>query len=174
MLPKQEITTRKPRTKSLEEALAALMRLCARAEKCEGDARRLMRRWGLRDEEAAKVLTRLVAERFIDDRRYAALFVREKMQLSGWGIYKIRAALQRKEVAREIIDAALAEVDGARMGDRLCEQLRRKLRTTRAQTPYELRNKLFRYGLSLGYEFDTVREAVASVMQTNNDLCEDF
>ncbi len=174
MLPKQTINTRKPHTKTPEEALAALMRLCARAEKCEGDARRLMRRWGLRDEEAAQVLTRLVADRFIDDRRYATLFIREKMQLSGWGIYKIRAALQRKEISREIIDATLTEVDTTRMEDRLREQLHRKLRTTRAQTPYELRNKLFRYGLSLGYEFDTVREAVTSVIQTNNDLCEDF
>ena len=34
---------RKKRDKTPDEALAALMRLCARAEKSEGDARRLMR-----------------------------------------------------------------------------------------------------------------------------------
>ena len=38
---------KKRRDKSPEQALSALMRLCARAEKSESDARRLMRDWGL-------------------------------------------------------------------------------------------------------------------------------
>ena len=41
-----------PRTKTPEQALAALMRLCARAEKSEGDARRLMRGWGVAEKDA--------------------------------------------------------------------------------------------------------------------------
>ena len=73
------------RTKTPEQALAQLMRLCARAEKSESDARRLMRGWGLDDRAAAEVLDRLVHDRFIDDARYAGAFVREKMRLSGWG-----------------------------------------------------------------------------------------
>lgn len=80
------------RTKTPDQALASLMRLCARAEKSEGDARRLMRGWGLNDGDAERVLARLVNDRFIDDSRYAGAFVREKMRLSGWGEYKIRAA----------------------------------------------------------------------------------
>ena len=60
-----------PRTKTPEQALAALMRLCARAEKSEGDARRLMRGWGVAEKDAEQVLGRLVRDRFIDDSRYA-------------------------------------------------------------------------------------------------------
>ena len=54
------------------------MRLCARAEKSEGDARRLMRGWGVAEKDAEQVLGRLVRDRFIDDSRYAEAFVREK------------------------------------------------------------------------------------------------
>ncbi len=174
MLPKKSITNRAPRTKSAEEALAALMRLCARAEKCEADARRLMRRWGIAPQEAEQVVTRLVRERFIDDSRYAAMFVREKLHLSGWGEYKIRAALQRKEIAPTHINAALAEVDRSQMGARLHEQLQRKLRTVKAKSPFDLRTKLMRYGASLGYDFDTVREAVAACTSNTDDTCDDF
>ena len=39
------------RAKTPEQALAALMRLCARAEKSQDDARRLMRGWGLAERE---------------------------------------------------------------------------------------------------------------------------
>ena len=175
MLPKKPITDRKPRTKSPEQALASLMRLCARAEKCEGDARRLMQGWGVPTQEAEAVLARLVRERFIDDSRYAAMFVREKMHLSGWGIYKIRAALQRKQVDKAHIEAALEQVNPEQMGTRLAEQLRCKLRTVKAKTPYDLRTKLMRYGLSLGYDFETVREAVtACAPNTNDSACDDF
>lgn len=179
MLPKRPKLTA-PRTerksRTPEQALAALMRLCARAEKCESDARRLMRGWGLGEQEAAAVLERLVRERFIDDRRYAAMFVREKLHLSGWGAYKIRTALSRKEIAREAIDEAMAAVDPAAQRPRLEEQLRRKMRTLRCNPPYELRTKLIRYGLSLGYSYETVLDAAASCAQTDNDdePCDEF
>ncbi len=166
--------TPKPRrTKSPDEALTALMRLCARAEKSEGDARRLMRGWGLAVSDAEQVLARLVRERFIDDARYAEAFVREKMRLSGWGEYKIRAALQRKEIARETIDAALAATDRTGMADRLHAQLERKAKMLRVENRYELKNKLIRYGLALGYDYETVHETVASLV-AGPELCDDF
>ena len=161
MLPAE---VKKRRDKTPEQALAALMRLCARAEKSESDARRLMRGWGLAERDAEQVLGKLVRNRFIDDGRYAEAFVREKLRLSGWGAYKIRTALQRKGIRRELIDAA---------GERLAQMLARKARTVRAATPYELKTKLIRYGLSLGYEYEAVLEA-ASAMVRETDTCEDF
>lgn len=161
------------RAKTPEEALAALMRLCARAEKSESDARRLMRGWGLAAADAERVLARLVADRFIDDSRYAGAFVREKTRLGGWGEYKIRAALSRKAIAKTTIDAALMQVDRAAMDERLRGQLARKARTVRAATPYELKTKLIRYGLSLGYDYDAVLDAAAEWIR-NTDLCDEF
>lgn len=164
---------RTPRTKSPDEALAALMRLCARAERSTGDALRLMQRWGLSEGDRQQVLQRLVRDRFIDDARYAGAFVREKFRLSGWGEYKIRAALQRKGIARERIDAALAEADRGDTAGRLKRQLERKARTVRHATPNELKAKLVRYGLSLGYEYEAVLDA-ASEMTKNTEPCDDF
>lgn len=170
---------RERRTKSPEQALAALMRLCARAEKAESDARRLMRGWGLAPADAERIVARLVADRFIDDRRYADAFVREKMRLSGWGAYKIRTALARKEIARETIDEALAAIDPATQRPRLEEQLRRKMRTLRSKTPYELKTKLIRYGLSLGYPYETVLDAASACVRTettanDDEPCDEF
>ena len=157
------------RTKTPDQALASLMRLCARAEKSEGDARRLMRGWGLNDGDAERVLARLVNDRFIDDSRYAGAFVREKMRLSGWGEYKIRAALQRKGVARETIEEALGAADRTGMAERLLE---RKLRLLHCETRYELKNKLMRYGLGLGYDYETVHETVAA-LAADTESCDD-
>lgn len=161
------------RTKSPEQALASLMRLCARAEKCESDARRLLRGWGIGEEEASRIVERLIRDRFIDDGRYAAAFVREKLRLSGWGEYKIRTALQRKRIDRELIDAALAQADRQDMAGRLRQQLERKMRTTRHTTQYELKTKLIRYGLSLGYDYETVLDSAAALV-TDTETCDEF
>ena len=148
------------REKTPEQALAALMRLCSRAEKSSGDAVRLLTRWGIAPADQESVLQRLTGERFIDDRRYAAAFVREKIRLSGWGVHKIRAALAAKRIDRTLIDEALRQLDPAEQKSRLAELLKRKMRTTKADTPFQLKGKLVRYGQSLGYDFDTVMEAV--------------
>lgn len=164
---------RKKKVKTPEQALAALMRLCARAEKSQEDARRLMRGWGLAERDAEGVLAKLVRDRFIDDARYAGAFVREKLRLSGWGGYKIRTALQRKRIDRALIDAALAEADRSGMDERLRRQLERKARTAKYTTQYELKTNLIRYGLSLGYDYETVVEA-ASGLVTDTETCDEF
>ena len=164
---------RKKKVKTPEQALAALMRLCARAEKSQEDARRLMRGWGLAERDAEGVLAKLVRDRFIDDARYAGAFVREKLRLSGWGEYKIRTALQRKRIDRALIDAALAEADRSGMDERLRRQLERKARTVKYTSQYELKTKLIRYGLSLGYDYETVVEA-ASGLVTDTETCDEF
>ena len=164
---------RKKKVKTPEQALAALMRLCARAEKSQEDARRLMRGWRLAERDAEGVLAKLVRDRFIDDARYAGAFVREKLRLSGWGGYKIRTALQRKRIDRALIDAALAEADRSGMDERLRRQLERKARTAKYTTQYELKTKLIRYGLSLGYDYETVVEA-ASGLVTDTETCDEF
>lgn len=153
-------TFQSPRTKSPEEATASLMRLCARAEKCSGDALRLMRRWGVAAEEAQKVLQRLVSERFIDDRRYAEAFVREKSRLSGWGEVKIAATLRTKGIKSDIIATAMAQMEGVDSGEKLLSQLRRKTQSIKYKDAYDLKAKLVRFALSRGFTYDDVLPAV--------------
>ena len=90
-----------------------------------------------------------------------------------WGEYKIRTALQRKGVSKERIDAALSQADRPAMGERLAQQLERKARTVKYTSQYELKTKLIRYGLSLGYDYEAVMDA-ASAMVRETDTCNDF
>ena len=163
------------RTKTPEQALTSLMRLCARAEKSTGDARRLMRGWGVDESAQEEVLRKLIEQRFIDDVRFAGAFVREKVNLSGWGAYKIRAALARKGIDHATVERALAETDTAQSAERLRQQLARKMRSVKAASAYELRTKLMRYGLSLGFDFEAVGDAVnAMIKNSDEEECDVF
>ena len=164
------------RPKTAEQALASLMRLCARAERSSGDAMRLMATWMVPEGDRQRVLQRLIKDRFIDDSRYAEAFVREKSNLSAWGEYKIRATLRRKGIADEIINNALLQMPTEQNIERLTERLKRKMRTIKYDTTYQLKTKLIRHALSLGFSMDDVLKCVEVVMRDINteEECDDF
>ena len=123
-----------------------------------------MRTWGVPEAEQRGVLDKLIADRYIDNRRYAEAYTREKSQLAGWGERKIAMQLRLKGVERETISAVLTELmANDSMAERLHEKLSMKLCTVKAANDYELRGKLLRYALGLGYDYDMAAEAVERV-----------
>lgn len=161
----QKGTIKTPRTKSPEQALSSLMRTCARAERCSSDALRSMRRWGLSDADARGVLERLIRERFIDDGRYAAAYVREKMRFSGWGERKIRAALRAKSIAPKIIDEAMSQMVPEDNASRLRDMLQKKAAKTTSRDLYDLKGKLVRFAIGRGFDLEDVLEVVEEIIR---------
>lgn len=156
------------RPKTPQEALTSLQRLCARAERSSGDALRLMATWEVESSKRKEVLDRLIQDRFIDDRRYAEAFIREKTSLSAWGEYKIRTALRRKGISEEIISHALQDINPQANAERLRERLERKAKNIRFDNTFQLKTKLLRYGLSLGFSMEQVLGSIEQVMQNIN------
>ena len=154
-----------PKAKTPQQALQSLMRMCARSERSSGDALRLMKRWGVADEDARKVLARLQADRFIDDRRFAEAFVRDKLNLSGWGAYKIKLSLRAKGISREVIEEVVAPmIEATDMKERLEEIMQRKLRTLKYTTTYEAKTKLIRFAASRGYDIEEAIECASRIL----------
>lgn len=162
----EQKVVRTKKTKTAEQALQSLMRECARSERSSGDALRLMKRWGLTEEDARKVLVRLQTERFIDDVRYAEAFVRDKLNLSGWGAYKIKMALRSKGVSSDIIESVvapmLAETD---MTERLVEIMERRMRTLKYKSAYDAKAKLIRFAASRGYDMEQAIECASKLIE---------
>ncbi len=152
-----------PKAKSEEQALNSLMALCARAEKSSGDALRLMKKWGVDESSQQRVLEQLIKDRFIDDDRFTGAFIREKRDINGWGVYKIRMELHRKGIDRETIDRHITELDPSQIRDKLIELLTKRLRIVKYENKYQLRDKLLRYGASRGYDFSMLNECIKEV-----------
>ena len=145
-----------------KKVLERLQRQCARMEYCVSDVRRKALKAMEGDAEAAeRIVASLVADRFVDDRRYAAAFAREKSGLSGWGPVKIRSALLARQIPREVIAGALEEIDPDRAAARLEKVLETKWKTL-ADDP-QGRLKLIRFALSRGYDYEPVRPLVERI-----------
>ncbi|MBR4870947.1 MAG: RecX family transcriptional regulator [Alistipes sp.] len=159
-----DVTPRERKTKTAEQALNALMRLCSKAEKSSGDALRLMYTWGVPMAERQGVLQKLIELRFIDDARYAEAYTREKSAIAGWGARKIAQHLYQKGIAKEIVERTIATLEGDDQRAMLEKRLQRKLPSVKAANDYELRGKLLRYALGLGYDYDMVISVIDKVV----------
>lgn len=114
-------------------------------------------------EEAERVVSRLIEEKYVDDRRYAMAFARDKASIAGWGEVKIRHMLQAKGVPMDLINEALEEIDEGKAAARLEKLLEVKLRSLRDDPQKKL--KLLRFALGRGYCYDDARSVLDNLLK---------
>lgn len=145
---------------SEQGAYLQLAQLCARSEHCQYELTEKMRRWEMADEAQARVMARLVAERYVDDERYTRAFVRDKIRYNKWGRRKVEQALWMKRIDKDIQQRVLSEVDDSEYLSVLRPLLRQKRRSVKAASDYELNQKLVKFALSRGFTFDIIRQCI--------------
>lgn len=143
-----------------QEAYLRLTALCAQAEHCQHEMLEKMKKWELADEAQARVMERLIKERYVDDERYTRAFVMDKIRYNKWGRRKVEQALWMKRIDKGIQERVLSEVDDEEYVSALRPLLKQKQRSTKAASDYELRQKLIRFALSRGFGFDIIRQCI--------------
>ena len=146
--------------KTEQDAYLTLAALCAQTEHCQHEMLEKMRRWELPEEEQARVMQRLVNERYVDDERYARAFVKDKVRYNKWGRRKVEQALWQKHIDEDIRQRVLDEVDDEEYLKVLKPLLQQKRRSTKAASDYELNQKLIRFALGRGFTFDIIRQCL--------------
>lgn len=146
--------------KTEQEAYLTLAALCAQAEHCQWEMMEKMRRWEVDDAAQARVMERLVKERYVDDERYARAFVKDKVRYNKWGRRKVEQALWQKHIADDIRSRVLGEVDDEEYLSVLRPLLMQKRKSTKAQSDYELNQKLMRFALGRGFTYDIIRQCI--------------
>jgi regulatory protein len=165
-------------------SLQKLQNYCAKAERCEQDIRRKLMLWNVTQDEAQNIIDELKKDGFIDEKRYCSAYIHDKMMFSKWGMTKIRAALLRKGIDRNIITQELEKYDEIGQNDKLKTILENKLKQLMRSERYailcqngidtdnyeyrkiyyELKNKLLRHAASQGYDYDTAQQVISSVL----------
>ena len=143
-----------------KEAYLQLAALCAQAEHCQQEMRDKMRRWELDETVQNRIVARLVKERYVDDERYARAFVKDKIRYNKWGRRKVQQALWQKHIDADIQQQVLDEIDEKEYLDILRPLLKQKRKSIKAESDYELNQKLVRFALGRGFGFDIIRQCL--------------
>lgn len=136
-----------------KEALLKAEAYCSSAERCRSEVvAKLSGRDGLSAESIEGIVEHLEKEGYLDESRYAAAFVHDKLRFCKWGRMKIKGALIQKGVPRDIIQRALDDIDGDEYEEVLRSVIDSKIRTLKCQSDYERSARLMRFAAQRGFE----------------------
>lgn len=148
----------------MEKVLDRMRNLCSRREYCRSDIMKKVLTALDGDRAAAeKVLDVLVAEKYVDEQRYASAFARDKASLAGWGGTKIRYMLASKGIPRDIVEHALEDIDDSKARTKLEKLMENKFRSLKDDP--QCRLKMLRFGLGRGYAYEEVAEVIDFLMK---------
>ena len=145
---------------SEQEAYLRLAAFCAQAEHCQQEMRDKMKRWNVDETVQNRIIDRLIKECYIDDERYARAFVKDKIRYNKWGRRKVQQALWQKHIDDDIQQRVLDEIDEKEYLDVLLPLLKQKRKSTKADSDYELNQKLVRFALGRGFTYDLIRQCL--------------
>lgn len=147
---------------SYDEILYKLAAKCSVSEQCMSDIEAKLSRYDLTEEERTRILRHLVEEKYIDDRRYAEAFVRDKYRFNKWGRIKIAQGLRMKGIDSKTISTAMKAIDEAEYLDILRDLIKAKRKSTRGKNDYEINGKLVRFATGRGFEYAAIRQCMGT------------
>lgn len=135
---------------------------CSKSEHCISELKQKFQDWQIPAEEHDDIINRLLEERFIDERRYASAYVRDKFHFNHWGKTKISLMLKAKKISSADISEALSEIDDEEYLSSLQNLIDSQRPKIKASSEYELNAKLFRFATSHGYESNLISSILSS------------
>ncbi|MCB0737605.1 MAG: RecX family transcriptional regulator [Bacteroidetes bacterium] len=135
--------------KSLKEYLIKLQRYCAYQERCYQEVREKLNLIGAPFQFHQEIISRLEEENYLNEERFAEMFVRGKFRIKHWGKIKIKQALLAKNINNELIYKALNEINELEYEQTLEKTIRKRNANLK---DFSERDKLFKYLLSRGFE----------------------
>lgn len=99
------------KTPDPDALLKRMAGLCAKSEQCTFDISSKLYKAGLPKEKREEIIEYLIANRYLDDSRFARSFASYKVRFSAWGKRKIRMALAAKRIPSQLISEALDNID---------------------------------------------------------------
>ncbi len=113
-----------------------------------------------------KIVQSLKRDKFLNDEEFVRMWIRERTLIKPKAIRVIKMELKQKGISDEIIDSVMTNDEGLMINDldlalKLAEK---KLRTIHDQSEkFKVKEKLGRYLAGKGFDWDTIKAALASL-----------
>lgn len=143
---------------SPEKAWLKALRYCAFQERSQQEVRDKLYSWGLHRRETEELISRLIAENFLKEERFAEAFAGGKFRIKKWGRNKIRQALKTKQVSEPLIRQALASIPEKEYRSTLRKVLDDRAAKIKQSHPLKRRHQIAAYAVSRGFEPELVWE----------------
>lgn len=112
------------------------------------------------------MLRLLEDEGYLNDERFAEIYVRSKFRQKKWGRHKIKARLTAKRLPLHLIDRELNNLNQDEYEETLADILTKKMKELNLPLK-ESRDKLFRFAQSRGFELSLCIEFLDKMKESD-------
>ena len=111
-----------------------------------------------------EVIDKLIDYKYLDDYRFTKAFIKDKLNFTNWGDYKIKNELKRLGVNEEIIYNNISNIDDNIYYERINKIIDKDISINKKYSGIKLKNKIYNHLLTLGYS----KEKVISIINNYN------
>lgn len=134
------------------EAIKKMEKFCAYQERCTFDVQQKLISLGIEKSGIPAIINELKEQKFLDDQRFAEIFVRSKFKHNNWGEVKIRAALSQKKIDKEIIAEALKQIVSEDNEDKILQLAKQKFSKLKDEDIWKRKQKTASFLISKGFK----------------------
>lgn len=139
-----------------KEALEKAMKYCAYQERAQADVRKKLKSLGCSYEDIENILCDLIEQNFLNEERFARLYIRSKFNQNGWGKKKIGLALAQKEISEYSLKNAWEEIDPEAYWQKCKEWALKQYEKSQHLSVYDRKGKVAQFLMNKGFENDMV------------------
>lgn len=149
-----------------EQAFQKIKYYCSYQERCHAEVKEKLYSFGLWKKDVETLISRLIEENYLNEERFAQLFVSGKFRLKQWGRVKIKHELKQKHLSEYCINKGLKEIDEDEYKTTLRKLAAVKWETLKTEKSiFTRKKKTLHYLLQKGYEAAIANEAIAGMQE---------
>lgn len=107
-------------------------------------------------DEIDLVIERLIKANYLDDDRFTKAFIKDKINFTSYGDYKIKMELQRLGISSSIVEKNILLIDDEIIDSRIRKIIEKDIKNNKKYSGINLKNKIFNHLLSQGYSKERV------------------
>lgn len=146
-------------------------RLLGRRQHSSSELKRKLWRKDYEQKLIDAVIEELMNNGYLNDEDFIREFVAEKSEIKKWSSNRIKSELIKQGIKSNLIEAGLKELPGNSEYEKALSLGKKKyeILTKRTADKKELKEKLFTFLYSKGFEYDVVKEVSEKILKNNQD-----
>jgi len=141
---------------SLEEIRQKLVSFCLYRDRCHSEVEAKMKEFFLIPEAKDDIMVYLINERYLSEERFTRSYIRGKFYIKHWGREKIKLNLKSKKIPEKLIFSCMDEIYEGDYIKQIHIFTEKLLQTSQGLNKYQKKNKLIKFLVSKGYEYDII------------------
>ena len=146
----------KQKSYTFSEIKQKIANYCVYQDRSHQEVEQKLKEFLLIPEAKEEIILYLIKENYLNEERFAKSFTRGKFYIKKWGKNKIKQQLRIKGISDKLIVKSFSEIDERDYQDTIRDFIEKLLPTYKGLKDYQRKQKLIKFLMSKGYEYEEI------------------